>query len=147
MFKFCFFYLNFCVNSVYLNYLTGDIFRRRLSSAEIIFGGDNFRRHFCQISALISAEMFSNIKFSTVAMNIPSYFYPVFLRFYSCMYDLFHSRVEQYLLLGVNFGCDGADDVIYFTNLPVIINYLGLSPSVLLPIDRLKSHYQLRIRL
>ena len=44
-------------------YLTGDIFRRRLSSAEIIFGGDNFRHHFCQISALISAEMFSKIKF------------------------------------------------------------------------------------
>ena len=58
------------------------------------------------------------------------------------MYDLFHSRVGQYLLLGVNFGCDGADDVIYFTS-----NYLGLSPSVLLPIDRLKSHYELRIRL
>ena len=101
-------------------YLTGDIFRRRLSSAEIIFGGDNFRHHFCQISALISAEMFSNIKFSTVAMNVPSYFY-------SCMYDLFHSRVGQYLLLGVNFGCDGAgdDDVIYFTS-----NHLGISPSV-----------------
>ena len=53
--------------------LTGDIFRRRLSSAEIIFGGDNFRHHFRQISALISAEMFSNIKFSTVAiMDVPS---------------------------------------------------------------------------
>ena len=82
-----------------MQYLTGDIFRRRLSSAEIIFGGDNFRHHFCQISALISAEMFSNyIKFSTLAMNVLSYLN---------MYDLFHSRVEQYLLLGVNFGCDG----------------------------------------
>ena len=62
------------------------------------------------------------------------------------MYDLFHSRVGQYLLLGVNFGCDGAGDVIniYFTS-----NHfdLGISPSVLLPIDRLKSHYELRIRL
>ena len=36
---------------------------------------------------------------------------------------------------------DGADDVIYFTS-----NYLGLSPSVLLPIYRLKSHYQLIIK-
>ena len=58
------------------------------------------------------------------------------------MYDLFHSRVGQYLLLGVNFGCDGASDVIYFTS-----NHLGISPSVLLPIDRLKSHYDIRIRL
>ena len=86
--------------------------------------------------------MFSNIKFSTVAMNVPSYFYPAFLLFYSCMYDLFHSRVGQYLLLGVNFGCDGAGDVIYFTS-----NHLGITPSVLLHIDRLKSHYELRIRL
>ena len=58
------------------------------------------------------------------------------------MYDLFHSRVGQYLLLGVNFGCDGAGAVIYFTS-----NHLGITPSVLLHIDRLKSHYELRIRL
>ena len=31
----------------------------RYISAEIKFGGDYFRHHFCQISALISAEMFS----------------------------------------------------------------------------------------
>ena len=56
------------------------------------------------------------------------------------MYDLFHSRVGQYLLLGVNFGCDGAEDVIYFTS-NHLLRYI--SPPVLLPIDRLKSHYEL----
>ena len=51
-------------------------------------------------------------------MKVPSYVLLSGLstKFYSCMYmyDLFHSRVGQYLLLGVNFGCDGAGDVIYF---------------------------------
>ena len=78
-------------------------------------------------------------------MNVPSYFYPAFLLFYSYMNDLFHSRViGQYLLLGGNFGCDGAGVVIYHY---VTSNHLGISPSVLLPIDRLKSHYELRIKL
>ena len=68
-------------------YLTGYI------SAEIKFGGDNFRHHFCQISALISADMFSNIlNFLLVAMNVPSYFYPALLLFYSCMYDFNFTR-------------------------------------------------------
>ena len=43
-------------------YLTGDIFRRRLISAEINFGGDNFRHHLTPISAFISAEFFSDFK-------------------------------------------------------------------------------------
>ena len=64
--------------------------------------------------------------------------------YFTCMYDLFHSRVGEYLLLGVNFGyCDGTGDVIYFTS-----NHFNLGIiSVLLPIDRLKSHYELRISL
>ena len=43
--------------------------------------------------------------------------------------------------MGVNFGCDGAGDVIYLTS----NHFIGISPSVLLPIDRLKSHYELTI--
>ena len=88
--------------------------------------------------------MFSNIKFSTVAMNVPSYLYPAFLLFYSCMYDLFHSRVGQYLLLW-GLILDVTVWVMLFI-LPVII-YVYHHHAVLLPIDRLKSHYELRIRL
>ena len=49
--------------------LPGDIFRRIIRSAEIIFGGDIFRHHFTQILAFISAEYFWTIKFALHALN------------------------------------------------------------------------------
>ena len=56
-------------------------------------------------------------------MNVPSYFYPAFLLFYpaflllqlhdACMIYLTRELGSIYFY-GVNFGCDGAGDVIYF---------------------------------